>query len=124
MSYEHNLRSMFNIGIVPGSDQARNRTAEIGLHYFGYLFLFCAVPAMAALPDEGDLTAEAFGLAVFEEADRRASASWPRSSPPASLQSGAGAAPSSRWLSLLLPMEYFFTRCWAGWETREKPGAA
>ncbi|MCZ6644543.1 MAG: outer membrane lipoprotein-sorting protein [Gammaproteobacteria bacterium] len=64
---------MFNIGIVPGSDQARNRTAEIGLHYFGYLFLFCAVPAMAALPDEGDLTAEAFGLAVFEEADRRAS---------------------------------------------------
>jgi len=62
---------MVNIGFGVPLDQGLRRTVGIGLCFCSYLFLFCSGPATAALPDEADLTAEEYGLAVFREADRR-----------------------------------------------------
>ncbi len=62
---------MVNIGFTVPLDQALRRTVGIGLCFFSYLFLFCSGLSTAALPDEADLTAEEYGLAVFREADRR-----------------------------------------------------
>lgn len=52
-------------------DLGRVQVDEVELRYFSYLFLFCWVPANAALPLADGLTAEEFGLAIFQEADRR-----------------------------------------------------
>jgi len=63
---------MVNIRFGVPLDQGLRRTVGVGLCFCSYLFLFCSGPVTAALPDEADLTAEEYGLAVFREADRRA----------------------------------------------------
>jgi len=62
---------MVNIRFGVPLDQGLRRTVGVGLCFCSYLFLFCSGPVTAALPDEADLTAEEYGLAVFREADRR-----------------------------------------------------
>ncbi len=62
---------MVNIGFGVSLDQGLRRTVGVGLCFCSYLFLFCSGPVTAALPDEADLTAEEYGLAVFREADLR-----------------------------------------------------